>query len=72
MTKRKKLRDEKFAQLALSKQSYQFASQLDSVDSEIDSRKEQIQKLAETTLKLYKATRGSQLPLGAQSGFAGD
>lgn len=72
MTKRKKLRDEKFAQLALSKQSYQFASQLDSVDSEIDSRKEQIQRLTESTKKLYELIGESKLPLGAQSGFAGE
>ncbi|MBP6856171.1 MAG: hypothetical protein KBC42_02485 [Candidatus Pacebacteria bacterium] len=72
MGKRQKLRDEKFAELVLSKESYQFASQLDPVDKEIDSRKEQIQRLTEATRELYKLTRGSQIPLGAQSGFAGD
>mgnify|MGYP003466932797 FL=1 len=72
MTKRKKLRDEKFAQLALSKKSNQLANLLDPVDEKLNSQKEQIQRLTEATRKLREYMGESQLPLGAQSGFAGD
>lgn len=72
MGKRQKLRDEKFAQLASVKKSYQLASQLDPVDEKINSQKEQIKKLAESTRKLYELIGESKLPLGAQGGFAGD
>jgi hypothetical protein len=72
MKKRQKLRDEKFAQLALSKKSNQLANRLDPVDEKLNSQKEQIKKLTESTRKLYELVGESQLPLGAQSGFAGD
>ncbi len=72
MNKRQKLRDEKFAQLALSKKSNQLANRLDPVDEELDSRKEQITKLSESTRKLYELIGNSGLPFGAQGAFAGD
>ncbi len=78
MTKRKKLRDEKFAELVLRKESNQLANRLDPANEDVESQKKRSEKLVRATKELRDfclesgvIANPNDIPSGLQSSFPG-